>query len=110
MTRTKGLSNVKQAFATWKPGGKGSAVALDFGKFDTIYGVEVADSQYNINYTRGVVYWFAQPAFHTGFRLNADLSDAFTLKALLVNGYNNSIDNNFGKTPGAAGHRQPEEW
>jgi hypothetical protein len=99
----EGLSNVKQAFATWKPGGKGSAVALDFGKFDTIYGVEVADSQYNINYTRGVVYWFAQPAFHTGFRLNADFSEAFTLKALLVNGYNNSVDNNFGKTLGLQG-------
>ena len=44
------------------PGGKGSPITLDFGKFDTIYGAEVAESQDNINYTRGVLYWFGQPA------------------------------------------------
>jgi hypothetical protein len=56
-----------------------------------------------MNYTRGVVYWFTQPAYHTGFRLNADFSEAFSLKALVVNGYNNSIDNNIGKTLGVQG-------
>jgi hypothetical protein len=78
-------------------------VQLDFGKFDTIYGAEVADSQDNINYTRGVLYWFAQPAYHTGLRLAADLSEMFTLKAMLVNGINNSIDNNLGKSLGLQG-------
>jgi hypothetical protein len=95
-----GLSNVKQAFAAWRPGGAGSAVQLDFGKFDTIYGAEVAESQDNINYTRGVVYWFAQPLFHTGLRMSADLGEMFTLKAMLVNGYNNTIDNNVMKDLG----------
>ena len=94
------LSNVKQAFAAWRPGGAGSAVQLDFGKFDTIYGAEVAESQDNINYTRGVVYWFAQPLFHTGLRMSAELGSMFTLKAMLVNGYNNTIDNNLGKDLG----------
>ncbi len=98
-----GAAPVKQAFASWKPGGAGSAVSLDFGKFDTIYGAEVADSQDNINYTRGLVYWFAQPAFHTGLRMNADLGEAFTLKAMVVNGYNNTVDNNLGKTFGLQG-------
>ncbi len=51
-----GLENVKQAFASWRPGGDSSPVTLDFGKFDTIYGAEVAESQDNINYTAwGVV-------------------------------------------------------
>ncbi|HEY3498863.1 MAG TPA: outer membrane beta-barrel protein [Polyangiaceae bacterium] len=95
-----GLANVKQAFAAWRPGGAGSAVQLDFGKFDTIYGAEVAESQDNINYTRGVVYWFAQPLFHTGLRMSAELGSLFTLKAMLVNGYNNSVDNNLGKDLG----------
>ncbi len=98
-----GLAPVKQAFASWKPGGADSAVRLDFGKFDTIYGAEVAESQDNINYTRGLLYWFAQPAFHTGLRLNADIGEAFTLKALVVNGYNNTVDNNLGKTFGLQG-------
>jgi hypothetical protein len=95
-----GLANVKQAFAAWRPGGAGSAVQLDFGKFDTIYGAELAESQDNINYTRGVVYWFAQPLFHTGLRVSAELGSLFTLKAMLVNGYNNTIDNNLGKDLG----------
>jgi hypothetical protein len=94
------LSNLKQAFAAWRPGGAGSPVQLDFGKFDTIYGAELAESQDNINYTRGVVYWFAQPLFHTGLRMSAQLSEMFTLKAMLVNGYNNTIDNNLGKDLG----------
>jgi hypothetical protein len=98
-----GLSPIKQAFASWRPGGDGSAVQLDFGKFDTLYGAEVADSQDNINYTRGLLYWFAQPAYHTGLRMGANLGEAFTLKAMLVNGINNSIDNNLGKTLGLQG-------
>jgi hypothetical protein len=95
-----GLSFVKQAFASWRPGGAGGAVQLDLGKFDTIYGAEVAESQDNLNYTRGLVYWFAQPLVHTGLRVSAELSDELTLRALLVNGYNNSIDNNLGKDLG----------
>jgi hypothetical protein len=95
-----GLSYVKQAFASWRPGGAGSAVQLDLGKFDTIYGAEVAESQDNLNYTRGLVYWFAQPLVHTGLRMSAELSDELTLRALLVNGYNNTIDNNIGKDLG----------
>jgi hypothetical protein len=92
-----GLSNVKQAFASWRPW---SAVQLDFGKFDTIYGAEVAESQDNLNYTRGIVYWFTQPLFHTGLRVSAELTEALTLRALLVNGTNNTIDNNVGKDLG----------
>jgi putative OmpL-like beta-barrel porin-2 len=95
-----GLENVKQAFASWRPGGEGSPVTIDFGKFDTIYGAEVAESQDNINYTRGVLYWLGQPLFHTGLRVNADIGQNLSLRALAVNGWNNTIDNNSGKTFG----------
>ena len=95
-----GLENVKQAFASWRPGGQNGPVSIDFGKFDTIYGAEVAESQDNINYTRGVLYWLGQPAFHTGLRLNADVTSNFGLRALAVNGWNNTVDNNAGKTFG----------
>jgi hypothetical protein len=95
-----GLSNVKQAFGTWRPGGAGGPVELALGKFDTIYGAEVAEAQDNLNYTRGVVYWFAQPLFHTGLRVSASLTDELTLRGLVVNGYNNTIDNNLGKSVG----------
>ena len=95
-----GLENIKQAFATWRPGGGSSPVTIDFGKFDTIYGAEVAESQDNMNYTRGVLYWLGQPLFHTGLRVNAELSANLSLRALIVNGWNNTIDNNTGKTFG----------
>jgi hypothetical protein len=95
-----GLTNVKQAFASFRPGGAGSAVSLDFGKFDTPYGAEVAESQDNLNYTRGVVYWYLQPLFHTGLRVNAELGEKLALMGMLVNGYNNTVDNNLGKDLG----------
>jgi hypothetical protein len=95
-----GLQYVKQAYATWRPGGKDGIFTFDLGKFDTIYGAEVADSQLNFNYSRGLLYWLAQPAFHTGLRVNAAFSQNFWLTGLLANGWNNSIDNNFGKTLG----------
>jgi len=93
-----GLANVKQAFASWKPF---ESLILDFGKFDTPYGAEVAESQLDFNYTRGALYWLAQPLFHTGLRATLGLADEVSLKALVVNGWNSSIDNNTGKTFGA---------
>ncbi|MEO6600772.1 MAG: porin, partial [Polyangiaceae bacterium] len=107
-----GLSNVKQAFASWRPAGP---ITVDFGKFDTIYGAEVAESQDNMNYTRGVLYWLGQPVFHTGLRVNAELSENLSLRALIVNGWNNTIDNNTGKTfglqfTGRAPRNDEHEW
>jgi hypothetical protein len=96
-----GLQNLKQAFASFRPGGKNSPFSLDFGKFDTIYGAEVAESQDNINYTRGVLYWLGQPLFHTGLRANWEATQNLRARALVVNGWNNTIDNNTGKTFGA---------
>lgn len=89
-----GLQFVKQAFATWRPGG--GHFAFDFGKFDTIYGVEVADSQKNINYTRGLLYTLAQPHHHTGLRAGFTW-EGFTATLMIVNGWNEAIDKNLGK-------------
>jgi hypothetical protein len=92
------LTYVKQAYASFKPGGAEGTVTLDFGKFDTWFGAEVADSQLNQNYTRGVLYWLAQPLFHTGLRATWQATDTFALKGGIVNGWNNSLDNNIGKS------------
>lgn len=93
-----GLQFVKQAYARWRPGS--GPVSIDFGKFNSIYGAEAADSQLNYNYTRGVLFSLGQPYFHTGFRVAWDVTDQVSLTALAVNGWNNSIDNNAGKTFG----------
>jgi hypothetical protein len=94
---------VKQGFVSWKPGGGDGPVTIDLGKFDTPFGVEVAESHLNLNYTRGFLYWLAQPSFHTGLRGNVVVADAFDFRVLAVNGWNNSIDNNVGKSFGAQG-------
>ena len=95
-----GLENVKQAFASWKPAGADSMLQLDFGKFDTPFGSEVAESHLNMNYTRSMLF-VSQPVFHTGIRANFAVADAFDFKLLAVNGWNNSVDNNTGKSFGA---------
>jgi hypothetical protein len=105
-----GLGFVKQAFASFKPDtlthGK---VTLDFGKFDGPYGAEVADSQYNANYTRSVLNYFGQPFFFTGFRATVAFTENIELKLLAVNGWNNSVDNNRGKTFGGVFTVRPTE-
>lgn len=94
-----GLEFIKQAFASFRPGG--GRFTFDFGKFDTIYGTEVAESQDNPTYSRGLLFWLAQPRFHTGLRATWEVSDAVALRVLAVNGWNNSVDNNVGKSFGA---------
>ncbi|MBV1858881.1 MAG: porin [Nannocystaceae bacterium] len=94
------LQYVKQAYARWKPKSAKGRLSVDLGKFDTLYGAEVADSQYNFNYTRGTLNWLGQPFFHTGLRANVAASDRFAVAAIAVNGWNNTLDNNFGKSGG----------
>jgi len=95
-----GLIFVKQAFASYRPVA-GVPLQLDFGKFDTWIGAEVADTQYNMTYTRAAIFT-TQPYFHTGLRVDIAVSEQFDLKLYAVNGYNNSIDNNAMKTFGAS--------
>src|SRR5262249_32685498 len=87
-----GLSFVKQAFATWRPLGAEGALSVDFGKFDGIYGYEVADSQKNVNYTRGLLYTI-QPAFHTGLRASYAFTDVVSGTLFVANGWDRSVDN-----------------
>jgi len=92
-----GLQFVKQAYVTWKPVDK---LTLDLGKWDEPFGSEVADSQLNMNYTRSFLFWYAQPLFFTGLRVDYAFAAAFDAKVFAANGWNNSIDNNRGKTFG----------
>ncbi len=96
-----GLETVAQAYASWRPGGAVGPFRLDFGKFDSIYGMETAEAQRNANYTRGLLYTLAQPVFHTGLRANVKPLPDMELNLLAVNGQNATLDNNFGKTFGA---------
>jgi hypothetical protein len=102
-----GLGFVKQAYASWRPGGADGNLTFDFGKWNSIYGAEVAESQRNLNYSRGAVYWLGQPLFFTGLRANWQVAPELGLTALVVNGWNNTVDNNLGKTFGAQATLHP---
>jgi hypothetical protein len=95
---SSGLQYVKNAYASWRPGGKDSPVTVTLGKFNQPFGSEVPESQYNMNYTRSLLYWYAQPFFMTGAKLEWAVSKEFSWSLFFVNGWNNTIDNNVGKT------------
>ncbi|MBC8069826.1 MAG: outer membrane beta-barrel protein [Deltaproteobacteria bacterium] len=95
------LQNVKQGYAFWKPKVAKKKLSIEFGKFDSPFGVEVGDSFMNMNYTRATLYTLGQPYFHTGFRVKVTVTPRIALNLLAVNGWNNSVDNNKGKSFGA---------
>lgn len=92
-----GMEYVSQAFVTWAPL---TGLAFDLGKFDQPMGAESTDNFSNFNYTRGLVYWLAQPQFFTGARATYKASELITFMMFVANGYNSSFDNNYGKTIG----------
>lgn len=81
-----GYDNITQGYLTWNPT---EGLSLDFGMFGTIFGAEVAESWQNLNYTRGALYYYGQPFWHTGLRASYELSEQFSLTGMVVNGTNN---------------------
>jgi hypothetical protein len=93
------LRVIQQAYFTVvAPVGKG--LTVDFGEFVTPHGAEVIESRDNFNYSRSLLFALAIPYYHFGFRASYPVKDNFTLNAQLVNGWNNIVDNNSGKTFG----------
>ncbi len=107
---TTQLQFVKQAFGSWRPGGKDSAVTLEFGKFDTLYGAEVFDSWQNPTYTRGFLFWLGQPLFHVGARADWQLSRELDAKLMIVNGWSQNADLNTGKSYGLQVNYARGDW
>lgn len=80
------------------PVGKG--LQINVGKFVTPAGAEVIETKDNWNYSRGLLFALAIPYFHFGASAKYAFNPKFALTGYLVNGWNNSIDNNSGKTTG----------
>ena len=89
--------NIQQAYLSYlAPTGTG--LQLDFGKFVTPTGNEVIETKDNWNYSRGLLFALAIPYYHMGMRASYSPNDKVTVSGYLVNGWNNAIDNNKGKT------------
>ena len=80
------------------PVGKG--LQINVGKFVTPNGAEVIETKDNWNYSRGLLFSWAIPYFHFGASAKYAFSPKFAVTGYLVNGWNNSVDNNTGKTLG----------
>ena len=93
------FKHLQQAYLSYlAPAGKG--LQIDVGKFVTQHGAEVIETKDNWNYSRSLLFALAIPYYHIGVRATYAFTDKFTLAGYLVNGWNNVVDNNTGKTLG----------
>ncbi len=92
---------LQQLFATYTTSGK-MPISLDVGKFVTWTGYEVIESASNDHYSRGLLFTYAIPFYHTGIRATAPLTPKLTGGLYLVNGWNDVEDENGGKSYGAS--------
>jgi hypothetical protein len=90
---------LKEAYFSYlTPVGKG--LQIDVGKFVTPHGAEVIETKDNWNYSRGILFSYAIPYYHFGMRAKYTFNDKYSLTGFFVNGWNNVVDNNTGKTYG----------
>jgi len=90
---------LKEAYFSYlAPLGKG--LQVDVGKFVTPAGAEVIETKDNWNYSRSLLFTYAIPYYHFGMRAKYAFNEKYSLTGLFVNGWNNVIDNNTGKTYG----------
>ena len=98
-TETNFSQYLKEGYLSYlAPAGKG--LQIDVGKFVTNAGAEVIETKDNWNYSRGLLFSWAIPYFHFGVRAKYAFNSKVSLSGFLLNGWNNSVDNNSGKTTG----------
>jgi len=96
------LRNIEQAYLSLKPP-KAKGFEVDFGQFVTSAGAEVIEANSNWNYSRSLLFAWAIPYYHFGVRTSFPVGKYFTGGVQLLNGWNDTEDNNSGKTVGLTG-------
>jgi Putative beta-barrel porin-2, OmpL-like. bbp2 len=79
----------------------GTGLTFEVGKFVTQHGAEVIEAKDNWNYSRSLLFSWAIPYYHMGVRVGYAPNDKISLMADVVNGWNNTKDNNSQRTYGA---------
>jgi hypothetical protein len=95
-------ADLQQAFFTYlAPVGTG--LKLDIGKFVTHLGYELIEGYdgYNDNYSRSLLFNYAIPLTHTGVKASYTINSMVSVMGMVVNGWDNALDNNSGKSFGA---------
>ena len=80
---------------------------MDVGKFVTPAGAEVIEAKDNWNYSRSLLFALAIPYYHAGLRATYPFSDKVSVTGMVVNGWNDVVDNNSGKTWGLSATLKP---
>jgi len=88
---------LQDAYITYNPPGLPD-LQVKAGKFATLLGAEVIESPLNYNISRSLAYGFAIPITNTGALLSYAISPQVSLTGGVVNGWDNVIDSNDGKS------------
>jgi len=96
---TSDFFNLREAYLTYKvplPGG----VTLKAGKFVTLMGEEVIKTwnNFNWNISNSILFGYAIPFTHTGLLANFPVGSMITMDLGVVNGWDDVVDDNQGKT------------
>lgn len=78
----------------------GNGLKFRAGRMGTFHGAEVIEARDNPTYSRSLLFLYAEPLTHTGVMANYAFSDALNAGIHVVNGWDNTSDNNRGKTVG----------
>ncbi len=89
----KALRYLEQMYLTFKPVDT-RGTEIDFGQFVTSAGAEVIESSSNWNYTRSLLFAWAVPYYHFGFRSSTPITKEFTVGFQLTNAWNTVWGNN----------------
>lgn len=89
----QGLRYVEQMYVIVKPN-KAHGTEFDFGQFVTSAGAEVIESTSNWNYTRSLLFAWAIPYYHFGFKANVPVTKEVTVGVQVVNAWNTVWGNN----------------
>lgn len=104
--------DLQQAFVSYViPLGRG--LRLDVGKFVTPAGAEVIEGYdgYDDELSRSLLFTLAIPFTHTGLRLSYPFNDKLSATFVLMNGWDNVLDNNAAKSFGLSLAILPtEKW
>jgi hypothetical protein len=87
------LRYVEQMYLIAKPN-KMHGTEIDFGQFVTSAGAEVIESSSNWNYTRSLLFAWAIPYYHFGFKSTVPVTKELTVGFQLVNAWNTVWGNN----------------
>ena len=97
ITNNGGEVELEEAYLVYAPDWAGGW-QVKGGKFVTLLGSEVIEAPSNMNYSRSFLFGFAIPFTHTGILITPPLGDQFNATIGVVNGWDNVVDANDGKT------------